>query len=588
MQFLFSNQWYSTEFIQVVGWTFVHSLWQGVLAAILALVVLGITRKSRPILRYNLLSLLFVFFIAGVIYTFFVQQHGIHRSEYVRISYFSTGRSQALSETIYYLVLEQTKNYFTGFESFFNKNATLIIAIWFFIFCLNFIRLFSGVAYIHRIRHYKTNTASSQWKTCLEQFKGKMGIQKYVELMESAIVKVPLVVGFFNPLILLPIGLLANIPYHQVESILLHELAHIRRRDYLVNLLQNFVETIFFFNPGILWISCLLKKERESCCDEMAMKHLDSKSEYIEALVAFQDYSLGVSGLAMAFPGNKNYLLQRVKRIINNENKKLDSMQKTILFCCILAITGVFILSYQDTKAQKEVLHQINKSGNDQIGSTLDSRDQHIPDTVPLKKASRTRVTTVNNGGSRIVVLEQNDGARELKAKLKGDRLSELFINGKSIDNKEFVNYESEIKSIIKGEQDKTLEAEQKTSAKSDAEPRQTQDKKLSKTGDKPTSKIPEKQQDNTDSETTNQTDTTDNSHQQAEDILAILKKNNIIKVSEGTSIKLSADELLVNGVKQSEELHRLLKQKYIYNPADYFHFLSLAGKMKISVKRVN
>jgi hypothetical protein len=63
-------------------------------------------------------------------------------------------------------------------------------------------------------------------------------------------VKVPLVVGFFKPLILLPVGLIANLPYHQVESILLHELAHIKRKDYLVNLLQSFVETIFFFNPA--------------------------------------------------------------------------------------------------------------------------------------------------------------------------------------------------------------------------------------------------------------------------------------------------------------------------------------------------
>ena len=111
-------------------------------------------------------------------------------------------------------------------------------------------------------------------------------------LLESAIVKVPVVIGLLKPVILLPLGLLSNLPPDQVEAVLLHELAHIRRKDYLVNLLQSFAEVVFFFNPALLWISSLMREERENCCDDVAISHIKNKKQFIHALVAFQEYAM--------------------------------------------------------------------------------------------------------------------------------------------------------------------------------------------------------------------------------------------------------------------------------------------------------
>jgi hypothetical protein len=171
---------------------------------------------------------------------------------------------------------------------------------------------------------------------------------------------------------MLPLGLLAHLPADEIEAILLHELAHIKRRDYLVNLLQNFAETIFFFNPALMWVSSMIREERENCCDDIAIAVTNSKSRFINALIAFQEYNFAGAKYSVGFAGRKNQLLNRVKRIINEKNKTLNAAEKSLLTFGM----GVFILfSFAAAKkitppAVKEVLSsleinpvKINKAG---------------------------------------------------------------------------------------------------------------------------------------------------------------------------------------------------------------------------------
>ena len=124
-----------------------------------------------------------------------------------------------------------------------------------------------------------------------------------------------------------------------MEAVLLHELAHIRRYDYFVNLLQAIAETVFFFNPGLLWISSVLRDERENCCDDIALSFTRNKREFIEALISFKEHALYSTNYQVAFPGKKNHLLNRVARILNNRNKAFGTAEKAFF------ILGIFILS---------------------------------------------------------------------------------------------------------------------------------------------------------------------------------------------------------------------------------------------------
>jgi beta-lactamase regulating signal transducer with metallopeptidase domain len=99
--------------------------------------------------------------------------------------------------------------------------------------------------------------------------------------------------------------MLTTLPASEIEAILLHELAHIRRRDYLVNLLQSFSDIIFFFNPAVLWLSSLIRDERENCCDDIAIGEVKNKKQFIHALLSFQEYNL-IQNTRLRSPAERN------------------------------------------------------------------------------------------------------------------------------------------------------------------------------------------------------------------------------------------------------------------------------------------
>ncbi len=132
--------------------------------------------------------------------------------------------------------------------------------------------------------------------------------------MESSAINVPAIIGMLKPVILVPMGVLASMPADQLEAVLLHELAHIRRKDYLVNLIQVMAEAVFFFSPGLRWLSVQLRIEREYCCDDIALAHVD-RLTLVQALVSFQEHFLYRPAFPLAFTGLRDRLLARVSRI---------------------------------------------------------------------------------------------------------------------------------------------------------------------------------------------------------------------------------------------------------------------------------
>ena len=109
------------------------------------------------------------------------------------------------------------------------------------------------------------------WQARLDRLAARVRVSRPVTLLESCLAEVPVVIGYVRPVILMPVGLLAGLPAGQVESILLHELAHIRRHDYLVNLMQIVVEGLVFYHPAVWWISGVIRAERENCCDDLVV-----------------------------------------------------------------------------------------------------------------------------------------------------------------------------------------------------------------------------------------------------------------------------------------------------------------------------
>src|SRR4029079_2061638 len=132
--------------------------------------------------------------------------------------------------------------------------------------------------------------------------------------LQSVLIQTPVVVGYFRPTILLPICVATGLPESQLELILAHELARIRRHDYVVNLLQTLVETLFFYHPAVWWLSRQIRIEREHCCDDLVVRLLGNRLEYGRALVAIEELR-GASPI-LALGAADGSLLARIRRIV--------------------------------------------------------------------------------------------------------------------------------------------------------------------------------------------------------------------------------------------------------------------------------
>jgi bla regulator protein blaR1 len=407
------------KIIPALCWTLIHSLWQGLLLAILSACVMLFTKKSSAALRYNLLAALFLLFIGGACFTF-ARQWEAGASDPVQ------GRStqslpQAQANDLHpqgsaHADRVNDQPFADRIVPYLDTHASLIVAFWFIIFSLRFVQLLANMLYVQRIRQVRTRTPSQAfWQSKTQELAASLQIKKTVSILESGLIKVPLTVGFLKPLILFPVSFLSQLPAEEVEAILLHELAHIRRGDYLINLFQNFAEIIFFFNPGLLWLSSLLKDERENCCDDLAISVTRSRTGFVNALVAFQEKTLANSSYAMAFPGRKNHLLNRIKRIMTNNNKTLDSLEKTLLGTGIV-LFGFLAISFSHTGQAVES----DKGAKDTTRSFLPS----ILDTIPaLVKISDT------NGPKNGIRTADPAGIKEMKPSKTDDSLPDMQIN---------------------------------------------------------------------------------------------------------------------------------------------------------------
>lgn len=352
MNFSSFNLGISDDLIRALSWTLIHSVWQGLLLAILAGAVLSATRRSKPTLKYNVLIGLVLLFVVVNIFTFYIEFKSAG-SENVRTAYLvGYGHSVfAENELHFFAVQRTTDNWLHNLLDICAENATFIVTLWLIIFVSKCLRAIADLIYIHRLKH-GGHKAAKHWQQKLKQLAERLTITHQVLLLESKMVTIPTVIGFFKPIILVPVGFLTNIPYLRVEAILLHELAHIRRWDFLVNLLQAFAENIYFFNPAVVWISHLIREEREHCCDDLAIASMPNKTAFVTALIEFLEFRHGRLEQLIAFAGSRNHMLERVKRIIYNRGRRINVMEQwfvTANVFMVIALLGIFLPDFSKT-----------------------------------------------------------------------------------------------------------------------------------------------------------------------------------------------------------------------------------------------
>lgn len=329
--------------IRQTGLALGHSLWIGAVAALLAAAVVIFTRRSRPEVRYNLLTGLLLLFIFGTAIAFV--RSGQPMPESLPIADFS-GPGIAEGVKVSVQIAPQGPGVVDTVAGFLAQNIYTITLVWLVVVFIKITGLALGLYHLYQLKTQQIYSIGSHWEQRVAEFAKAMGITQPVKLFQSGLVKVPTVLGHFKPVILVPLGVITSIPAEQIEMVLLHELAHIRRLDFFVNFLQRLTELLFFFNPGILWVSRLIREERENCCDDMALRFSENQTVYIRALLSFREYQLNENVYQLAFSGNGG-LVQRVKRIASRTNSTLGAAEKTVLLVAMLAFFTFSVLFAQ-------------------------------------------------------------------------------------------------------------------------------------------------------------------------------------------------------------------------------------------------
>ena len=398
-----ANTLVSDDIIKAVGNTLMHSLWQGILLAILTGAIIIFTKKASAAYRYNLLIGALALFAGCVLFTFMwqlrqPQTHPVAHITNATISNAAIANAvDSIQTTAVPIVQQNAKESITEtVGNYFNSHYNIIVLIWFLIICAKSVQMAVGLHSIFHLKRTKVFAVGEDWENRLLQLAEQLRIKQAIGLMESGIAKVPMVIGHLKPAILIPIGLINSLSADAVEAILVHELAHIRRRDYLVNMLQSFMEIVFFFNPAVLWISQLIKTERENCCDDLAVQQSRDKVSYIQALLSCEEYRAAGPAYAMAFPGSKNTLLGRVKRMVGNRNHSLDIFEKTMLAVC-LVVLGLCVSAFTARGPIEKVIRKVVAAIHHDKVPVKEKTKVAATDTTKKKQSDQDHLNDVLN-----------------------------------------------------------------------------------------------------------------------------------------------------------------------------------------------
>jgi beta-lactamase regulating signal transducer with metallopeptidase domain len=358
--------------VERAGWLLVHSLWQFAIVAILAIVLQRATRRRSAVLRYRTLLATMLLLVAMPVVTWFqlsppgppaamaeIQSvetlppvpppraafapgNGphMHPAEAASVRLAGKTAAQRAEPTLPQHVSGRSAWALPQLEQRLHPWLPAIVLVWLAGACLAALRPLWGWYTARRLRTTGVTRVPDAMHVILERTARRLKLDQTVELLQSAWVQSPAVVGYLRPVILLPVCVVTGLPESELELILAHELAHIRRHDYLVNLLQTLAETLFFYHPAVWWLSRQIRNERENCCDDVAMDIAGSRADYARALLAVEELRAVPSRFAVAAGGGS--LLARIRRIAGREPAPRATGGASIL-CLVLVSLGLGI-----------------------------------------------------------------------------------------------------------------------------------------------------------------------------------------------------------------------------------------------------
>jgi len=388
---------------QSIGWALLHLLWQATIVAGILAAVLALVPRQAATTRYaaacGALALVFVMFIGTAVRSYDPGARVILTAAQQHLSADEPTRTVALSEVPALIAATATAGWRDqAMDAVATARQSLpsIVAFWLAGVVLLSSRLLLSFLRARRLATHGTSEAGAQWQRAATRISEALGLRRAVRLLESAAVEVPSVLGTLRPVILLPASTLTGLTPEQIEMVIAHELAHIRRHDFFINLLQAFVETLMFYHPAVWWMSRSVRIERENCCDDLAVAVCGNPIQYARALTRLEELRGGALPVVVAANGAS--LLDRIRRIAEGRAESTGASARwaaaVVVFVGLgiaLALPSLPALAQRDdppaktvkakpAKAQIDVVETVRPEAVETEGN-VDPLDTDPPDT---------------------------------------------------------------------------------------------------------------------------------------------------------------------------------------------------------------
>ena len=393
MQFV--SKLFSAEFVEALGWTLLHSLWQGAIVAVILGFIMLLMKKNSAQIKY-LVSYFSLLIIVGWSVNTFVHSYRyaqekaqikneiLHNPDYIR-SVLQKNTTETETVTQAAEIKKHEINYLK-IRSFFQRNFSIIVAIWFIGLVLLAIRMITGFLYTRKLKRHRLVELEAKILGTIAEYANRLNIRRKVEAFLSPLVKTPVTFGTFKPLILFPIATFTGLSTKDVEAIIAHELAHIVRHDYLFNIFQSIIETLFFYHPAVWMISRQIRNERENSCDNIAINITGDKNAYIKSLAKVQISQMEHEHLAMAFAASKGGILQRIKRIQTQVAMNTNFTEK--LIAIFVVAIGLTLVSF--TMSDEQFTTDQNSGQNENYMLSK-------PDTTLMGELNQVKIDSLKN-----------------------------------------------------------------------------------------------------------------------------------------------------------------------------------------------
>ena len=331
-----------TTWVDAVGWALIHFVWQGAVLAMATATILYVCRSRSANARYLVACIgLALMVVAPVMTAGILWSPADERVA----SGFATHSS--LAEPTAVALLGRGDSVLLAGEStrgWMDPLLPYVVVIWLGGVVLLGTRLTGGLWRIRHLRRTALAEPVSPWQAVADRVATQLRLPSAVRVVESRLVDTPTAVGWITPVVLLPVAALANLTPGQVEAILAHELAHIRRHDYVVNVLQTLAETLLFYHPAVWWVSRRIRTEREHCCDDLAVTVCNNRITYAAALAELETERARETRLALA--ATRGPLIDRIRRVLQvpteHESRSLSgAVSLAISVVVVLGASGV-------------------------------------------------------------------------------------------------------------------------------------------------------------------------------------------------------------------------------------------------------